>query len=217
LAIAAVLIAPETSSCSGRIGFQRLTIPTEAQAVFAVAATAAFAGFAVSGLYTALTPSFISDVVGIENHLIAGTVAASVFLSSAAAQLLAGRIGSRAVAIGCAGLVLGAAIIAGALHFASLAGLIAGGLVAGVGQGLSFGPGLTMVIEQTPADRRAEVSSTYFVVAYVAISLPVIGAGLAATVWGLRTAGIVFASAVAALSALCLAAVLVQQARNDSR
>ena len=67
------------------------------------------------------------------------------------------------------------------------------------------------------AERRAEVSSTYFVVAYVAISLPVVGAGLAAQQWGLRTAGITFAIAVAALSAICLAAILFQEARARTR
>jgi MFS family permease len=218
LAIVGVLIVPETSSRTGKIGFQRLSVPPEVRSVFVIAATAAFAGFAVMGLFSAVAPSFLSGVIGIGNHAVAGAFAASVFLSSAAAQLLAGRIPApRAVAIGCAVLVVGTGIIAAALHFASLAGLIAGSLVAGAGQGLSFSRGLAVVAEKTPADRRAEVSSTYFVVAYIAISLPVIGEGLAATAWGLRTAGIAFALAVAALAAICLAAVLLQERREEAR
>jgi MFS family permease len=217
-AIVGVLVAPETSSRAGGIGFQRLAVPPEVRPVFVVAATAAFAGFAVMGLFTAVAPSFVSGVIGIENHAVAGAVAASVFLSSAAAQLMSGRIAPpRALAIGCAVLVVGTGIIAAALHFASLTGLIAGALVAGAGQGMSFSRGLAAVAEQSPPDRRAEVSSTYFVVAYVAISLPVIGCGLAAKAWGLRTAGITFALAVAVLSAICLAAVLAQEARQKSR
>jgi hypothetical protein len=81
--------------------------------------------------------------------------------------------------------------------------------VAGIGQGISFSRGLAAVAERTPADRRAEVSSTYFVVAYVAISLPVVGEGVAAQHWGLRTAGVTFAIAVAILSAICLVGILV--------
>jgi MFS family permease len=217
LAFIGVLIAPETSSRTGKIGFQRLSVPPEVRPVFVVAATAAFAGFAVMGLFTAVAPSFVSGVIGIGNHAVAGAVAASVFLSSAAAQLLAGRIAAtHAVAIGCAVLVVGTGIIAAALHFASLAGLIAGALVAGAGQGMSFSRGLAVVVEKTPPDRRAEVSSTYFVVAYIAISLPVIGEGLAAQAWGLRTSGIAFALAVAALAAICLAAVLVQERRGEA-
>src|SRR4029077_20914280 len=80
-------------------------------------------------------------------------------------------------------------------HISSLPGLLATAVVAGIGQGLAFGRGLAAVAERSPPERRAEVSSTYFVVAYLGISLPVIGEGLAAQVWGLRTAGVSFAAA----------------------
>jgi MFS family permease len=214
VAVAGLLIAPETSSRTGSIGFQRLSVPTQVRSVFITAATAAFAGFAITGLFTAVAPSFISSVIGIANHAVAGAIVCSLFASSAVAQLLAGRIdANRAVAVGCGVLVVGVAIIAVALHFSSLPVLIAGAIVAGAGQGISFSRGLTAVSERTPPDRRAEVSSSYFVVAYVAISLPVIGEGLAAEVWGLRTAGIVFAIAVSVLAALCLAGVLVEEMR----
>jgi MFS family permease len=218
LAIAGVLIAPETSERSGRIGFQRLSVPAEVRTVFVTASTAAFAGFAVTGLFTAVAPSFISDVIGIRNHAVAGAIACSIFAASAAAQVLAGRIEARrAVALGCAVLVVGTVIIAAALHLSSLALLLVGAVVAGVGQGVSFSRGLTAVAERTPPDRRAEVSSTYFVVAYVAIALPVVGEGLAAEAWGLRTAGVAFALTVCGLAAFCLAAVLVEERRPARR
>jgi hypothetical protein len=86
--------------------------------------------------------------------------------------------------------------------------------VSGIGQGISFSRGLAAVIEKTPPGRRAEVSSTYFVVAYVALSLPVVSEGLAAQAFGLRTAGVGFAIAVGVLAALCLAAILVQERRT---
>jgi MFS family permease len=123
----------------------------------------------------------------------------------------------RAVAIGCAILAVGMVILAVALHLSSLTGLILAAVVAGVGQGISFSRGLAAVAERSPADRRAEVSSTYFVVAYVAISLPVIGEGLAAQAWGLRTAGVSFAIAIAVLAVVCLAAILVQEAGRVRR
>jgi MFS family permease len=214
LAVGAVLLAPETSARTGRIGFQRLSVPAEVRQVFITGATAAFAGFAVTGLFTAVAPSFVAEVIGIDNHAVAGAVACSIFAASAVAQLSARRMPTqRAVAIGCAILVVGMVILAVALHFSSLAGLIAGALVSGVGQGISFSRGLAAVAELAPADRRAEVSSTYFVVAYVAIALPVVGEGLAAQHWGLRTAGVSFAIAIAVLSAICLAMILVQERR----
>ncbi len=215
LAGGAVLFAAETSERQGKIGVQRLAIPPETRAVFYTAVTAAFAGFAVTGLFTAVAPSFVSGVIGIGNHAVAGLIVSSVFAASAVAQLLAIRIPSaRAVAVGCALLVVGMAMLAVALHFSSLVGLIAAAVVAGVGQGMSFGRGLAAVSERTPPERRAEVSSTYFVIAYIAISVPVIGEGVASQAWGLRTAGVTFAIAVAVLSAVCLVAVLLQERAN---
>jgi len=218
LAIAAVLIAPETSARTGRIGLQRLSVPPEVRPVFMTAATAAFAGFAVMGLFTAVAPSFVSGVIGISNHAVAGAMASSIFAASAISQLWARRIApARAVAVGSAILAVGMTMLAVALHLSSLSGLIVAAVVAGVGQGISFSRGLAAVVELTPADRRAEVSSTYFVVAYVAIALPVVGEGLAAQHWGLRTAGVSFAVAIAVLAVVCLAAILVQEAGSRRR
>lgn len=218
LAAAAIFVAPETSSRTGRIGLQRLSVPSEVRAVFVIAAIAAFAGFAVSGLFTAVAPSFLSQVVGIDNHLVAGLIVCSIFAASAVAQLFATGIKpERAVALGCAILIVGIAILAAALHFSSLVGLIAAAVVSGIGQGISFSRGLAAVVEKTPAERRAEVSSMYFVVAYVALSVPVVSEGFAAHAWGLRTAGVGFAIAVGVLAALCLVAILVQEARQQRR
>ena len=216
LAGVAVLVVPETSQRTGKIGVQRLSVPPEVRAVFVVASLAAFAGFAVTGLFAAVAPSFVSGVVGIDNHAVAGLIASSIFFASAAAQIAARNFNpNRAVAIGCAILVGGMVILAVALQLSSLIGLIAAAVVAGIGQGISFSRGLAAVAERTPADRRAEVSSTYFVVAYVAISLPVVGEGVAAQHWGLQTAGVTFAIAVAVLSAICLVGILVLETRQS--
>ncbi|BBZ77256.1 MFS transporter [Mycolicibacterium anyangense] len=218
LAAIAVLIVPETSSRTGSIGFQRLSVPSEVRSVFITAALAAFAGFSVTGLFTSVAPSFLATVVGIDNHALAGVIAGSIFAASAVAQIAATRMQpARAVAIGCAILAAGMAILVVALVFSSLAGLIAAAVVSGVGQGISFSRGLAAVAERTPAQRRAEVSSTYFVVAYIAISVPVISEGFAAHAVGLRPSGIVFAAVVGVLALGCLAAILRQESRPENR
>lgn len=217
LAVAAILAAEETSQRQGSIGFQRLSVPPETRSVFIVAATAAFAGFAVMGLFTAVAPSFLAQVIGIGNHAAAGAIVASVFGASAVTQVVVRSVEpARALALGCALLVMGMVILAAALYFSSLPGLIVAALITGAGQGMSFGRGLAAVAERTPPHRRAEVSSTYFVVAYVAISVPVIGEGLAAQHLGLRTSGISFAIAVAVLAGVCFAAVLVEERRANT-
>lgn len=218
LATIAVLIVPETSSRTGSIGFQRLSVPPEVRLVFITAALAAFAGFSVTGLFTSVAPSFLATVVGIDNHALAGVIAGSIFAASAVAQIAATRMQpARAVAIGCAILAAGMAILVVALVFSSLVGLIAAAVVSGIGQGISFSRGLAAVAERTPAQRRAEVSSTYFVVAYIAISVPVISEGFAAQALGLRPSGIVFAAVVGVLALGCLAAILRQESRSEER
>jgi MFS family permease len=218
LAAAAVAYSPETSPRNGRIGIQRVSVPAEVRPVFAIAALAAFAGFAVTGLFTSVAPAFLTDVIGIDNHAIAGLIVGSIFASSALGQIASTRVApQRAVALGCAILVVGMASLAVALHLSSLPWLVAAAVVSGIGQGISFGRGLAAVSECTPPDRRAEVSSTYFVVAYVAISLPVIGDGLAARAWGLQTSGVSFAIAVATLAVICLVAILAREALQSRR
>jgi len=215
LAAGAVLAVPETSSRTGKVRLQSLAVPAQVRPVFVIAGLATFAGFSVVGLFAAVAPAFVANVIGIDNHAVAGLTAGSLFAASAVAQIFAVRIPPRrAVAMGCAILVAGMVVLAAALHFSSLPGLIAASVVSGIGQGISFSRGLADVIEGTPTECRASVGSAYFVVSYIAISIPVIGAGLAAQVWGLRTSGMIFAVLVGGLAAACLVAILHRESRT---
>jgi len=217
LAAGCVLVAPETSNRTGKPRRQRLSVPKPVRPIFIIAGLAAFAGFAVTGLFAAVAPSFVAEIIGIGNHAVAGLIAGSVFAASAAAQIVAVRIPPRrAVALGCAILVVGMGVLAAALHLSSLTALILASATSGVGQGISFSRGLAAVAERTPAGARAAVNSAYFVVAYIAISIPVVGVGVAGQAWGLRTGGTAFALAVGVLAAFCLVAILRQEARTTA-
>jgi len=215
LAAGAVLAVPETSSRTGKVRLQSPSVPAPVRPIFVIAGLAAFAGFAVTGLFAAVAPAFVANVIGIDNHALAGLAAGSIFAASAVAQIFAVRIPPRrAVALGCAILVAGMLTLVAALHFSSLPVLIAASVVSGIGQGISFSRGLAAVVECTPTECRASVSSAYFVVSYIAIAIPVIGAGLAAQAWGLRNSGTIFAVVVGVLAAACLAAILRQESRT---
>ncbi len=216
--LAGVTFVPESVQVQpgARPHVQRLAVPPEIRALFLRAAIAAFAGFAVFGLFTSVAPSFLAEIIGVDNHAVAGLIVFSVFAASAAAQILGRGLGtSTALVAGCTLLVVGTLVIAAALLAESLPILIVAALLAGVGQGISFSKGLGGIAEATPIARRAEVTSTYFVVAYIAISVPVIGEGFAAEHWGLRTAGIVFTLLVAALALIALVATVIA-ARRDA-
>ena len=74
LAAAAVAYAPETSPRSGGLRRAAGVGPAEVRPMFVIAALAAFAGFAVTGLFTAVAPSFLANVIGIDNHAVAGLI-----------------------------------------------------------------------------------------------------------------------------------------------
>ncbi|GAA2306104.1 MFS transporter [Streptomyces violaceusniger] len=204
---AAVLALPETVRKRSRppLRPQRLRVPKEMRSTFAAAAMAGFAGFATLGLFTSVSPTFLSEVEGESNLAVAGAVAFSVFAASIAGQALGRRLGpGRSLPGGCAVLVAGMAAIAASLASASLALLVLGAVIAGTGQGLSFHAAVRVVTERSPADHRAEVTSALFVLMYLAISIPVIGVGALTVAVGLRSAGLIFTGCVALLAVATL-------------
>ncbi len=211
-----VWLAPETVTRAERprLRPQTLLVPTEVRAVFVSAATAGFAGFAVLGLFTAISPRILAEVIGNPDHAVAGLMSFLLLGASTAAQLGLRRFPvDRTLNVGCALLILGILLVGLSVATASLPELVIGALLAGVGQGMSFSKGLAAVNSRVDPDQRAGVTSSYFVVVYVAISLPVVGVGAASVAWGLVAAGIVFTAAVAVLAAAALVALLVLQRR----
>jgi len=177
-------------------------VPPEVRTAFVRASVAGFAGFAVAGLFTAVSPAFLGQVLGVTDHAVIGLVVMCVFAGSIGGQLLRRRVDDRAaLAGGCFTLIAGMALLVASLQAEVVALLVLAALVAGAGQGLSFAAGLAMVAGGAPADRRAAVTSSLFVVTYVAISLPVVGVGLLADATDLVEAATVFAGVVALLAA----------------
>lgn len=200
-----------------RIRLTRLGVPRSVRPTFITAVLAGFAGFAVLGLFTAVVPAFMGEVLDVSNHAAAGLVVLAAFGSSALGQIAGrGLSAARALPGGCALLIVGMALLVLGLQEESLAGLVAGGVLAGIGQGLSFAAGLAAVNAAAPADRRAATASSFFVVCYVAISIPVIGVGVAAEATDLVTAGTAFAAFVALLAALAIGGILRRERSSSA-
>ncbi|MBC7267227.1 MAG: MFS transporter [Streptomyces sp.] len=179
---------------------QRPGLPPRVRAVFGPAATASFVGFALFGVFTSVSPSFLAHSLDVHDHAVSGLVVALAFFSSTAGQLAVGRVGlARSLPLGCAWLLAGLALLAAALYWDRLALVVLSAIVGGCGQGLAFRGALSAVAEATDAGRRAAVISTLFVVAYTGISLPVIGVGLLVAPIGLEGAGLVFIACMALL------------------
>lgn len=211
LALVCIWLAPETASrpARARLSVQRLSVPPEVRGVFVPAAIAGFAGFAVCGFFTSIAPALMGKVLGYDNRLLIGIVAGSIFIASTFGQFMQGKLPlHRRLPVGCATLIAGVIPIALGIHLASLTLFILGAITAGTGQGIAFRAGMGAITTASPPAQRAAVASTFFVVAYIAISVPVIGIGVMASVISLQTTGIIFSLFVGALAALALLLLL---------
>ena len=148
----AIVAMPEPVSASPnpRLRPQALRVPAQIRAVFIRAALAGFAGFAVMGLFTAVSPAFLGTTLHITNLAVIGLIVFAVFAASTAGQLAFDLVGERSMPIGCGGLIAGMGLLALGLALPSLAFLVVGGVVAGLGQGLSFRAGLAGVNAAAP-------------------------------------------------------------------
>jgi MFS family permease len=188
-----------------RLRPQWIVVPAEVRRVFVRAVVAGSAGFAVLGLFTAVSPAFLGTVLHNTDHAVTGVVVLSVFVASIFGQAWSSVIGTqRAMTVGCAALVAGTILVGTSLLAASLVVLVLGAVVAGAGQGLSFRAGLGSVAECSPPDQRGAVTSSYFVAFFAGISIPVIGVGIAVETFGLVASGTFFAALLALLAAVAL-------------
>ena len=181
--------------------------------LFGLASLLALCAFMTASFFQALGPTIVVRELGVSNRLVAATAVVCFLGMSAVAQLR-----FRAAPIRKAtttGLVLllpaGLALVILALLRSSLALFVAGAVIGGFGQGLVYLGGQGLVARIAPADERAGLFSTYFVIVYVTGGMTAISLGVAATHWGLHWPTIVY-SALAAAIALGTA-VLVRRAR----
>ena len=212
-AVLGLVVTPETVQRQPfRLRLQRLSVPPEVRSVFIRGATAGFGSFAVAGVFSSVAPVFLGAILGRTSHALAGAIVFILFSASIVGQLLVSRLSDRrALILGCALLAGGVGLLALALWIESLAALIASASVVGLGQGLVIGAGLAAINQRAPVEHRGETASSFFVVMYVGLSLPVIGVGIAANAWSLSGAGIAFSVAVAVL----VLAVLVSLSRSN--
>jgi hypothetical protein len=196
---------PVVARSRPRLRPQGLTVPAEMRATFVQAALAGFAGFAVLGLFTAVAPAFLGQELGVTSPAVIGLVVFAVFAASMVGQAMLQLVAEAlAMPAGCLALIAGMGSLALGVALSSLALLVLGGVIAGFGHGLAFRAGLTAVTARAPAEQRGDVASSFFVVMYVAIALPVIGVGILAQAIGLRPAGLIFAAAVAMVAMVVL-------------
>jgi MFS family permease len=205
-----LLMVPETVSERSALSlrFRGLDIPRRGRAEFIAAGFAGFAAFSLLGLFSALVPTFLGGVLHDSSHATAGTVVFLAFAVGAVTQIAGSRLPSRPVML--AGLLVFLAalgLIVAALSAASMALFLVGTVVSGAATGAVFMGSLAVANRLAPAQTRGQVISTYFVFAYVGLTVPVIGVGFGAQAFGDFRATLACAIALAAIALASMAII----------
>jgi len=205
-----LFFVPETVSPRHRptLRLARLGIPELGRGEFVAAGVAAFSAFSVLGLFTALVPTFLGDVLHEGSHAVQGAVVFLLLAVGTVTQLLLSRFSSRRVMLAGLGLFLAAlALIVAALSQAALALFLAGTVVGGVSVGAVFLGSLATANRLAPPGRRGQVVSAYFVLCYCGLIVPVVGVGVASGFIGDFRAVLAFSILLAALSLFALVGI----------
>lgn len=187
---------------------QRMAVPPSARGKFFAATAAGIAAFAVYGVFNSLVPSFLAGTLHELSHAVAGAVAFSAFAAGALAQIACSRMAiPRMLRFSVPVLVVGLGLFAAGMWLPSLAVFVVGGVVTGAGAGLVFRGALVSAASTAPAEYRAEVLAGFFLGAYVGLSIPVVGLGVATTYVAANQAMLWFVVAAAVATALSVWAV----------
>ncbi len=192
---------------------QRLSVPAALRPVFWAAAISMTAAWVAGALFGALGASIMAELLKMHSHVLAGLMFLLLNGVGGAAQVLLRDLPAHhAQRWGVLGLSLGIVTIAGAAFLASLPLFVTGLLLAGFGSGLAFLGGMNAIVSAAPVDQRAELLSSFYLVGYLALAIPVMVGGRLVDVVGLLNTVALFALLIVLLSAL--AAFTVTAARR---
>lgn len=153
----------------------RVGVPRDAVAIYWRSAIAVFPTFTLLGLFSSLTPRFLSGTLGIENLAIAGLATFILFEIGVIAQLVfRGRLPRWTILRGLPLLVLALALVLSGFLAASVLLFAAGTVVGGFGAGLALMGGLGQLARAVPHESHAKSVSAYFIAAQSGLVVPVL-------------------------------------------
>lgn len=212
---AAVLAMPEPGSRRpGVLGSlrPRAGLPPEARPTFLVALPCLVSLWALGGFYMSLGPSLAAALLHSQNLMWGGLAIFLVTGTGAGASiLLRGSPAPAAMSGGSLALLAGLCVTVVGIATGTGAVFMLGSAVAGFGFGLAFLGVFRTLSALAPPQQRAGLIATIYVVAYLAFSVPVVIAGIAATHTGLRATSLAYGGALIALVTIALAGFLVQR------
>jgi MFS family permease len=196
-------------------GRPRVRLDAHARSEVWAAVPSTVAGWAATGLFLALVPSLVRDVLHLQFASAGGFTIAVLYVAVTVGGIWSAHHSARTAAIlGAALMTGGAAGLALALATGSTAEFAAGAIAVGLGVGLTFNGNLRAIGAVTAAEARSRTFTIVYLVSYASLSIPALAAGLAAPSWGLEATSYAFIGFVALFSAWALARAFL---RPDAR
>ncbi|WP_436763530.1 MFS transporter [Streptosporangium sp. V21-05] len=180
----AILLLPESvSRRAGALASLRphVSVPAGARRVLLLVTPITVAGWALGGFYLSLGPSLAREVTGSGSIVVGGLLVFALTISGTVAILAlrsfpaprAMRVASVLLALGVIVTLLGVNAGSGALFFA-------GTVVAGLGFGAGFQGAARTLLPAAAPHERAGLMAAFYIVSYVAMSIPATAAGIVA-------------------------------------
>ncbi|MFJ4790004.1 MFS transporter [Streptomyces sp. NPDC088794] len=184
----------------------RLAVPRETRRIFGAVVGCMVSSWALAGLYLGMAPTIMVGVLGVSSHVVAGAAVATVTGSGALTGIVGRHRDARTtMLVGAAALIIGPVLSVIALSQHSVWGFFASAPVAGVGFGAAFQGGLRLLLAKAPANGRAGLLSTVYLVSYIALGVPAMIAGWLVPLLGLGAVVDGYATFVIVVAVLALA------------
>ena len=210
LGVVVVALSPESANRTPgalRSLIPRVSVPPAARKEFAAAAPVIAAIWMLAGLSLGLAPTIVRSVFHLNSGLVNGL---SGFIAPATAAVVAvafGRLSPRTgMTLGIYASIAGTIGVVAAVLSGSLALMIAGLVITGIGFGAAFSGSLRLIMPLVIPQQRAGIVAAIYVVAYIAFGLPVIIAGQLAAPLGLIPTVVGYGGATVVLALISLVA-----------
>lgn len=210
--IVLLFMMPETvSRKSGALASLRphVRVPSQSRAALLRVAPATVATWALGGFSLSLMPTVVATTMGVSAPWVGGVVVATLMLAAALTVAALRQLpAQRLLVIGTAALSLGVLVSLLGIWQHSVAMLFAGSVIAGFGFGATFAGSLSTLLPTAEAHQRAGLLAAFYVLSYLAFSLPALAAGVAVPYAGLAVVAYVYGAVVIVLAIMSMIASL---------
>src|SRR5579862_377915 len=190
-------------------------VPRAARATFAAITPVTVASWSLGGFYFSLMPAVVRAATGATLPIIGGLVVAALTVSGAVAVVVLRKLHPEKILIlGIITLTLGVLITLAGVRYQNVIIMLTGTVVGGTGFGTVFSGTLRIVLAYAEPGERAGLLSAYFVMGYLAFSVPALAAGFLAPVIGLTRTADFYGAGVILLAISTLVVNLLRHRRT---